>query len=84
MSDTNVNANTTMEVPVNGRGTRAFIEGTTLHIQVDLTGPGTVSTTGKTNVIATMGFKGLTVPGAGSAGRTVSCSGSFYIPVSQD
>lgn len=73
--------NDVMELPVNGRGCRAFLDGKTLHIQVDLTGQGTLSSTGKTKVIATASVKGVTVP---ETGRTISGTASFYIPTHQD
>jgi hypothetical protein len=81
MSDEVAVEKSIMELPVNGRGTRAFLDGKTLHIQVDLTGTATPSKSGKTKVIATASLKGITVP---DIGRTVSCTASFYIPTSQD
>jgi hypothetical protein len=81
MSDEANTEKSIMELPVNGRGCRAFLDGKTLHLQVDLSGQGTPSSSGKTKVIATAGLKGITIP---DVGRTVSATASFYIPTNQD
>jgi hypothetical protein len=52
MSDEANTEKSIMELPVNGRGCRAFLDGKTLHLQVDLSGQGTPSSSGKTKVIA--------------------------------
>lgn len=66
-----------VEVPVNGRGCRAFIEGKTLHLQFDLTSAPQVSKSQKTEVIATASLRGLIVPGIG---KPVGGSFSVYTP----
>ena len=64
------------EIPISGRGMKAFVEGSTLHLQVDLTGEPKESASGKTDVLANGSLRGLIVPGFNKA-----LGGSFSVYV---